>query len=517
MIALVPLMSAVLLALAGFAAGRRRDAASARTLGARAAAAVTAVALALTATESWLADSGAATAVTMLPAGGPRLAPIVFDLVALAAVALAPLASHPPRTIARVLLVLACAQLGAVTDLAAGAILAWAASSWLVWRELRQRRDPAAGMFAAFHSAGTVLLALSLALRAGGHAGAGAALAVLAIALRAGLVPANGWLLLLVERAPMGIAVAFLAPQLGTWTHLAWIGEAAGHAPAAVLAAAAATTALLAAGLGLVQDDGRRALGFVVLSQTALVLMGATPESVTARTGAVVTWEGLALAFAGLAMALAAVEARRGPLSLRRPNGGAARTPQLAACVLLFGLATVGFPLSLGFVGEDLMIEGAPLAALRLVTIVAAAVNGITVLRSHLYLAGGARAAGGEPDLRPLEVGAVAVLLLALFAGGIAPRLVVSAAAAASSGRTPADGLDRRHGLHDDLDREARGPRHLADARPARVAERAEYDHGHRAAALPGGAPGRPRDPAARAARQRPRLLRRPGPQGEPD
>jgi NADH-quinone oxidoreductase subunit M len=430
MIAIVPIAAALAFAASAAVVGRCRGAAAARGLAARLSAWITAASVVLAAAAWWHGGASIAPPLLLLPAQEPRLAPIVFDMIALVAVTLAPLASHPPSTVARILALIACAQLAVATDIAAVVALGWVWSAWIVWRDLRGRRDcvETARLFAVSQSASAVGFSLAAVLLHLGHATAAAALAVVAIGIRAGVLPGHSWLVSLVEKAPMGLVVAFVAPQLGVYAVLVSFGEVVPVLPTAALAVAGAATAFLSAGLALVQIEARRAVAFLAISQMALVLVGATSSSGTAHGGAIVTWEALALGIAGLAMTLAAVEARRGRLSLATPGGSFARTPRLAIHLLLFGLASVGFPLSLGFIGEDLLIQGATLVSLRLVTIVAAALNGITVMRCFLYLFSGPPAASGEPDLRPREVGALAVLLFTLLAGGLLPRLIISGA-----------------------------------------------------------------------------------------
>lgn len=226
----------------------------------------------------------------------------------------------------------------------------------------------------------------------------------------------------------MGIAVAFAAPQLAAF---AWVAASADQLPGAIantVAGAAAFSALFAALLGLAQSNGRRAMGFLVMSQTNLVLTGIGSQSAIARSGAVFTWQSLCVAFAGFAMALAAIEARRGGLLLVAGRGNHAATPRLAAAVLIFGLACVGMPLTPGFTGEDLLLQGALSQGLQAAAIVATALNGITVLRIFLTVFSGRAPGTGEIDLRPSEVYVVGAVLAAMLAATALPRGLIAPA-----------------------------------------------------------------------------------------
>ncbi|HVT26691.1 MAG TPA: proton-conducting transporter membrane subunit, partial [Lacipirellulaceae bacterium] len=84
---------------------------------------------------------------------------------------------------------------------------------------------------------------------------------------------------------------------------------------------------------------------------------------------------------------------RFGRLSLRQFSGLYDHSPALAVCFLLTGLGCVGFPGTLGFVGMELLVEGAMGAspAIAIAIVLTAAVNGIAVLRAYFLLFGGGR------------------------------------------------------------------------------------------------------------------------------
>ena len=88
---------------------------------------------------------------------------------------------------------------------------------------------------------------------------------------------------------------------------------------------------------------------------------------------------------AGFGLTLRRVEARTGRLSLDKFHGLYEHTPGLAALFLITGLASIGFPGTVGFIGAELLVDGAvqvyPLVGIAVV--VAAALNGLAVL--HVY------------------------------------------------------------------------------------------------------------------------------------
>lgn len=91
----------------------------------------------------------------------------------------------------------------------------------------------------------------------------------------------------------------------------------------------------------------------------------------------------------------------------------------LASCFLLLGLACVGFPCSLGFLSQELLLEGT-LDTYPLVGVLAALtafLNGITVLRSYFYLFCGSRQEYGYSQSIRYRERAALILLLSLLLG----------------------------------------------------------------------------------------------------
>jgi NADH-quinone oxidoreductase subunit M len=270
------------------------------------------------------------------------------------------------------------------------------------------------------------MLALALApadapgLRTGG---VGSVLA--AAALRKGIFPLHSWVPEFFAGAPLGAALLYCVPQLAAY---ALLRIAAPEAPAWLLfgfGSAALATAVYGAGVALVQDDPRRAFGWLFLSQSALVMAGLDCSSELGLAGALALWISSGLALGGFGLTLWVLEARRGPLSLRRFHGGYERMALVATCFLVFGLASVGFPGTLGFVGQELLLDGAVTShpGLGIGVAIATALNGICVVRMYFALFCGARDPSTEPQrIRPREAVGFATLAALLVLGGLVPR-----------------------------------------------------------------------------------------------
>ncbi|CCH31311.1 hypothetical protein ABZ816_03440 [Actinosynnema sp. NPDC047251] len=311
-----------------------------------------------------------------------------FSLAGVLVTALSPVTTHPPRVLARALVLVGLACAFTVADAAAVHAVLWAVTAAVAWSAAGGGR-----LFAVYHVPSALVVASGLLV----PTPAGEVLVLLGVAVRAAAVPVHSWFPWFVARTPMGVVAAFLLP----------LGLVVPKIPAAAVVGGAA--ALLGAVFAVVQADATRALAFLLVSVNGVVLVdGVRPAAVVAVTG--------------LAMTVAALTARRGALSLGTPAGDLARTPRLAVAYLGFGLVLAGFPLLPGFANAHRLLDHpSPFVVAALV--VAVAVNGITVLRGYLGLFAGRTGETGERDLTPLEHYAVAITLSLLALGGLAPGL----------------------------------------------------------------------------------------------
>ncbi len=144
----------------------------------------------------------------------------------------------------------------------------------------------------------------------------------LAVMARQGIVPLHSWLPEFFPHAPVPVSVLFNAPQIGALVAVKVVAPGAPSWVVEMISLAALATAVYGAMLALVQDEARRAFARLFLSQSALILVGLESHASIARAGGLSVWISSGLALAGFCMTIAALEARRGPLSLRRFAGG---------------------------------------------------------------------------------------------------------------------------------------------------------------------------------------------------
>lgn len=246
-----------------------------------------------------------------------------------------------------------------------------------------------------------------------------------AILLRCGTVPAHCWLTDWFEHASFGNALLFVAPLTGVYAAVRLVLPIAPDWVLQIIGVFSLITALYAACMATTQLEARRFFAYLFLSHASLVLLGLELHTSTSLTGAFALWISVSLALGGFGLTLRALEARFGRLALSRYHGLYDHSPALAVCFLVTGLASVGFPGTLGFIASELLVEGAIEANpfIGVVVVLTAAVNGIAVLRVYFLLFTGTKHASTiSLNIGLRERIAVLTLTFLIFAGGIFPQ-----------------------------------------------------------------------------------------------
>jgi NADH-quinone oxidoreductase subunit M len=353
-------------------------------------------------------------------------------------VAVTPRASLDRRALRRTAFASLLTLASFLTESAIALLLLSAAS---VWTFLAALADPAhrsqRRVVAVYLGASTLLLAVGVALLVSPSVQntrietAGMWLIVVAALVRKGIVPFHAWVPEVFDQGRLGPAILFNAPQVGAYITVVLIVPRASPEMLRTIALLALGTAVYGAALALVQRSARRACGYLFMSQSALVMAGLDCTSVTALAGGLLVWLSAGLGFAGLARCVLVLEARRGRLDLTRYHGGYDRMPLLAISFLAMGLACTGFPGTLGFIGQELLVDGAvdvfPVMGFALV--IASALTGLAILRMYFSLFCGRSDVLAHPNLRfglkPREAWTFVALVVALIGLGIAPRPLV--------------------------------------------------------------------------------------------
>jgi NADH-quinone oxidoreductase subunit M len=302
-----------------------------------------------------------------------------------------------------------------------------AAATLPPYAELVQRRRPTR-LFVGHMAVFVALLAGGWALVAAGGpewTAAGSALLLAAVLVRSGVVPFHLWVADLFEHASFATALLFVTPIAGAYVAARLVLPTAPDWVLHSMSLASLATAVYAAGLALVQREARRFFAYLFLSHASLVLVGLELVTPVSLTGALALWLSVLLALGGLGLTLRALEARFGQVTLDRFHGLYEHSPALAVGFLLSGLASVGFPGTLGFVAAEILVDGAVAAdpARGVAVGAAAALNGIAVVRAYFRLFTGTRHPSNVPlGMTPRERIAVLTLAAILLGGGLAPQ-----------------------------------------------------------------------------------------------
>ncbi len=248
---------------------------------------------------------------------------------------------------------------------------------------------------------------------------------IAAVLIRSGSVPVHCWMTDLFEKATFATALLYVTPMAGAYAAVRLVLPIAPDWALRTIALVSLVTAVYAAGMALVQHEARRFFCYLFLSHSSLVLVGLEVATPLGLTGGLCVWLSVGMSLAGFGLTLRALESRTGRLSLADYHGLYEHMPSLAVFFLLTGLASIGFPGTVGFVGAELLVEGTvsvyPYVGMLLVF--TAALNGIAVLHAYFRLFTGTEHTASI-SLRARRPEKVAVLALSslIIGGGLIPQ-----------------------------------------------------------------------------------------------
>jgi NADH-quinone oxidoreductase subunit M len=248
---------------------------------------------------------------------------------------------------------------------------------------------------------------------------------IAAVLIRSGSVPVHCWITDLFENATLGTALLFVTPMAGAYAAVRLVLPIAPDWALRTIALVSLVTAVYAAGMALVQREARRFFVYLFLSHSSLVLIGLEVATPIGLTGGLCVWISVGLSLAGFGLTLRALEARTGRLSLADYHGLYEHVPSLATFFLLTGLASIGFPGTVGFVGAELLTEGAVdvYPFVGMLVVLAAALNGIAVMHAYFRLfTGREHTASISLEARLPEKIAILTLSVLILGGGLIPQ-----------------------------------------------------------------------------------------------
>jgi NADH-quinone oxidoreductase subunit M len=246
-----------------------------------------------------------------------------------------------------------------------------------------------------------------------------------AILIRSGSVPVHCWMTDLFENASFATALLYVTPMAGAYAAVRLVLPISPDWALQSIAVISLVTAVYAAGMALVQREARRFFAYLFLGNSSLVLVGLEVATPIGLTGGLCVWLSIGMSLAGFGLTLRALESRTGRMSLEKYHGLYDHMPALAAFFLLTGLASIGFPGTVGFVGTELLVEGAVgvYPVVGMLVVFAGALNGIAVVHAYFRLfTGTEHHASISLGARWPEKIAVLSLSVLIIGGGLWPQ-----------------------------------------------------------------------------------------------
>jgi NADH:ubiquinone oxidoreductase subunit 2 (subunit N) len=259
-------------------------------------------------------------------------------------------------------------------------------------------------------------------------------LLVAAVVFRKGICPAHAWVAEAAEGGPAIPTALLLNGHFGAMLVAKTIVPLFPHIAGEwfpLLSYLALATALYIAIRALTENSPRRLLAYLALSQSACILAGLESGTAEGVTGALVHWFVVTASTMGLFGVLRLLEVRFGEnLTASRYLGLAEHAPKLAVFFIVFALALVGLPGTLGFCSQDLLINGtlASHPQTGLLLPIATAMNAVSVFRLFARLFLGKRRTGFTvmADALPRERWILAAGVLFVVLGGLFPNAIVA-------------------------------------------------------------------------------------------
>lgn len=251
---------------------------------------------------------------------------------------------------------------------------------------------------------------------------------IASIVMRMAIAPFHAWLPVLIQRGPLGVAILISSVHVALLAlgRLVPVLPEASIAGLPVLAGLALLSAFYGSVLALVQIDLRRMLGFIAVSHAGFMMMGLSAMNAEGVHGAALQSIASGATLTGLLLLAGALHARTGTSRMDDFGGVARRSPRMAVSFLLFSVASVGFPGTMTFVSEDLLLHGIlhahPFVATLL--LVTTALNGVSLVRAFLRVflgPVGSATEGIELDLLPRERIVMVALSALVIVGGFMP------------------------------------------------------------------------------------------------
>ena len=185
---------------------------------------------------------------------------------------------------------------------------------------------------------------------------------LLAFAIKFPIFPLHTWMPDAYAQAPVAAVPVGMLVKLGGYGFLRFVipilPAAAAHY-SKTLAVLAVVAILFGAFVALAQRDLKKLLAYSSLSHMGFVLLGLASMTVIGVQGSALMLVNLGITTTALFLMVGLLEQRAGTTMIADFGGAASRMPVLTALWILAMLASIGLPITNGFVGELLVFNGA--------------------------------------------------------------------------------------------------------------------------------------------------------------
>jgi len=168
---------------------------------------------------------------------------------------------------------------------------------------------------------------------------------------------------------------------------------------------------------------------YLYLSHISLMVLSVHGLGQTGHLASLLDSINLMIALTGLITVCALLSGRFGMSGILYPTGLSSSFPELAICYLICALSLVGFPGTLGFIEEEVMLESGIEHHLILIGIITASVtlNGFSCFRLFAKIFYGPRLENSDSGLSLVLREKVVLwgLILILIINGFAPQILL--------------------------------------------------------------------------------------------
>ena len=261
------------------------------------------------------------------------------------------------------------------------------------------------------------------------------------VAVKIPLIPFHSWLPLIAQEGSASAITLLLSLKIGVYALLRFVIPLAPQATLTyqwLLVGMGMFAVLYGAVTAMSQSNLRGVLAFSGISHVGLVVLGISSLSLAGLQGAIFQLLNFTLFTSSLFILVGFLHQRSGTCELQSLGGLAGPMPRMAAFFLLFGLASMGIPLTSGFPAELLLLSsvfsrytGAGL--LTLFTLIIGASGFLIAYRKAFW--GPLLHPGNQrfAELKPREYGLLTLLAILVIGLGCYPQLILSVTEGASN------------------------------------------------------------------------------------